>query len=186
MKKNFTVRQGALDGVEAFLSVSRHRNFRRAAAGQRPSGLLRLSMPRAVAPVFGFGARGVPDRDVDRRSRHGGSVCREADQPFDEAFAGALAGLWPQPSRSARRQARRHRRRIAAADFRPRRTRPALVDCKSIRCPFILDNRFYLDNVLWSAATSRAARSDRRLRSFFELIESALRQRAEIFRRSLQ
>jgi DNA-binding transcriptional LysR family regulator len=32
MKQNFTVRQGALDGVEAFLSVTRHRNFRKAAA----------------------------------------------------------------------------------------------------------------------------------------------------------
>jgi len=35
MKRNFTVRQGALDGVEAFLSVARHRNFRRAAADLR-------------------------------------------------------------------------------------------------------------------------------------------------------
>jgi DNA-binding transcriptional LysR family regulator len=33
MKQNFTVRQGALDGVEAFLSVAQHRNFRKAAAG---------------------------------------------------------------------------------------------------------------------------------------------------------
>jgi DNA-binding transcriptional LysR family regulator len=32
MKQNFTVRQGALDGVEAFLSVAEHRSFRRAAA----------------------------------------------------------------------------------------------------------------------------------------------------------
>jgi hypothetical protein len=32
MKQNFTVRQGALDGVEAFLSVARHRSVRRAAA----------------------------------------------------------------------------------------------------------------------------------------------------------
>src|SRR5262244_1679629 len=31
MKQSFTVRQGALDGVEAFLSVARHRSFRRAA-----------------------------------------------------------------------------------------------------------------------------------------------------------
>lgn len=31
MKQSFTVRQRALDGVEAFLSVARHRNFRRAA-----------------------------------------------------------------------------------------------------------------------------------------------------------
>jgi DNA-binding transcriptional LysR family regulator len=113
MKQNFTVRQGALDGVEAFLSVARHRSFRRAAAelgvtpsaisqavralearigaalfirttrsvglteagkrflsrakpafeelvaasavardlGQRPAGLLRLTAPRAVAPI---------------------------------------------------------------------------------------------------------------------------------------
>jgi DNA-binding transcriptional LysR family regulator len=113
MKQNFTVRQGALDGVETFLSVARHRSFRRAAAalgvtpsavsqavralearvgaallarttrsvglteagqrfleraapafdelvaageaardlGQRPTGLLRLSVPRAVVPL---------------------------------------------------------------------------------------------------------------------------------------
>jgi DNA-binding transcriptional LysR family regulator len=31
MKQNFTVRQGALDGVEAFLSVAQHRSFRKAA-----------------------------------------------------------------------------------------------------------------------------------------------------------
>src|SRR6202046_3951853 len=114
MKQNFTVRHGALDGVEAFLSVAQHRSFRRAAAelgvtpsaisqairalearvgaalfirttrsvglteagerflsrakpafeelvaasevardlGQRPAGLLRLSVPRAVVPLL--------------------------------------------------------------------------------------------------------------------------------------
>ncbi|SDQ58533.1 transcriptional regulator, LysR family [Paraburkholderia fungorum] len=114
MKQNFTVRQGALDGVEVFLSVARHRSFRQAAAelgvtpsavsqtvrvlearigatlfirttrsvglteagerflahakpafdelvaasevargfGQRPTGLLRLSVPRAVVPIL--------------------------------------------------------------------------------------------------------------------------------------
>jgi len=114
MKRNFTVRHGALDGVEAFLSVAQHRSFRRAAAelgvtpsavsqavrtletrigaalflrttrsvglteagerflarakpafeelvaagavardlGQRPSGLLRLTAPRAVVPIL--------------------------------------------------------------------------------------------------------------------------------------
>ena len=113
MKQRFTVRKGALDGVEAFLSVAQHRSFRRAAAalgvtpsamsqavralearvgaalfirttrsvglteagarflsrakpafedlvaaseaaralGERPSGLLRLSVPRAVVPI---------------------------------------------------------------------------------------------------------------------------------------
>ncbi len=41
MKQNFTVRLGALDGVEAFLSVAKHRSFRRAAAelGVSPSGI---------------------------------------------------------------------------------------------------------------------------------------------------
>src|ERR1051326_7293067 len=114
MKQNFTVRQGALDGVEAFLHVAQHRSFRRAAAelgvtpsaisqavraletrvgaalfirttrsvglteagerflsrakpafeeliaasevarhlGQRPTGLLRLTVPRAVVPIL--------------------------------------------------------------------------------------------------------------------------------------
>ena len=114
MKRNFTIRQGALDGVEAFLSVAQHRSFRKAAAelgvtpsamsqavralearvgaalfirttrsvglteagerflsrakpafeelvaasdvardlGQRPAGLLRLTVPRAVVPAL--------------------------------------------------------------------------------------------------------------------------------------
>src|SRR6266536_1527633 len=114
MKQNFKVRHGALDGVEAFLSVAQHRSFRRAAAdlgvtpsaisqavrtlearvgaalfirttrsvglteagarflsrakpafeeliaasevardlGQRPTGLLRLTVPRAVVPIL--------------------------------------------------------------------------------------------------------------------------------------
>jgi DNA-binding transcriptional LysR family regulator len=39
MKKNFTVRRGALDGIEMFFAVARHRSFRRAAAelGVTPS-----------------------------------------------------------------------------------------------------------------------------------------------------
>ncbi len=41
MKQNFTVRHGALDGIEAFLGVARHRNFRKAAAqlGVTPSAI---------------------------------------------------------------------------------------------------------------------------------------------------
>jgi DNA-binding transcriptional LysR family regulator len=41
MKQNFTVRQGALDGVEAFLKVTEYRSFRRAAAalGVTPSAV---------------------------------------------------------------------------------------------------------------------------------------------------
>ncbi|MBR0847333.1 LysR family transcriptional regulator [Bradyrhizobium diazoefficiens] len=114
MKQDFTIRQNKLDGIEAFLAVARHRNFRRAAAelavtpsaisqavrtlearlgaalfirttrsvglteagqrfasrakpafeelvaageaardlGQRPAGLLRLAVPRAVVPLI--------------------------------------------------------------------------------------------------------------------------------------
>jgi hypothetical protein len=47
MKQNFTVRLRALDGVEAFLSVARHRSFRRAAA---QLGVYEMSPhPRATA-----------------------------------------------------------------------------------------------------------------------------------------
>ena len=114
MKQNYTVRRGALEGVEAFLAVARYRSFRRAAAelgvtpsaasqavralearlgaalftrttrsvglteagqrfldragpafeelvaagevardlGQRPTGLLRLSVPRGIVPLI--------------------------------------------------------------------------------------------------------------------------------------
>jgi DNA-binding transcriptional LysR family regulator len=57
MKQNFTVRQGALDGVEAFLSVARHRNFRRAAVevGVTPSAIsqaVRALEARVGAALF--------------------------------------------------------------------------------------------------------------------------------------
>jgi DNA-binding transcriptional LysR family regulator len=57
MKQNFTVRHGALDGVEAFLSVARHRSFRRAAAelGVTPSAIsqaVRTLEARVGAALF--------------------------------------------------------------------------------------------------------------------------------------
>src|SRR6201981_3925779 len=57
MKQNFTVRQGALDGVEAFLSVAQHRSFRRAAAqlGVTPSAIsqaIRALETRVGAALF--------------------------------------------------------------------------------------------------------------------------------------
>src|SRR5712672_1188087 len=57
MKQNFTVRQGALDGVEAFLSVAQHRSFRRAAAelGVTPSAIsqaVRALEARVGATLF--------------------------------------------------------------------------------------------------------------------------------------
>ena len=57
MKQNFTVRHGALDGVEAFLSVAQHRSFRRAAAelGVTPSAIsqaVRALEARVGAALF--------------------------------------------------------------------------------------------------------------------------------------
>jgi len=57
MKQNFTVRQGALDGVEAFLSVALHRSFRKAAAelGVTPSAIsqaVRTLETRVGAALF--------------------------------------------------------------------------------------------------------------------------------------
>src|SRR5690348_7594745 len=57
MKQNFTVRQGALDGVEAFLSVAQHRSFRRASAelGVTPSAVsqtVRALEARVGATLF--------------------------------------------------------------------------------------------------------------------------------------
>src|SRR5579859_4813536 len=57
MKQSFTVRQGALDGVEAFLSVARHRSFRKAAAelGVTPSAMsqaVRALEARVGAALF--------------------------------------------------------------------------------------------------------------------------------------
>jgi DNA-binding transcriptional LysR family regulator len=57
MKRNFTVRQGALDGVEAFLSVAQHRSFRKAAAelGVTPSAIsqaVRAIEARVGAALF--------------------------------------------------------------------------------------------------------------------------------------
>src|SRR6201996_6312323 len=64
MKQNFTMRQGALDGVEAFLGVARHRSFRRAAAelGVTPSAIsqaVRTLESRIGAALFTRTTRSV-------------------------------------------------------------------------------------------------------------------------------
>jgi len=64
MKHNFTVRQGALDGVEAALSVAQHRSFRKAAAelGVTPSAIsqsVRALEARIGAALFTRTTRSV-------------------------------------------------------------------------------------------------------------------------------
>lgn len=64
MKQNFTVRHGALDGVEAFLRVAQHRSFRRAAAelGVTPSAIsqaVRALEDRVGATLFTRTTRSV-------------------------------------------------------------------------------------------------------------------------------
>ena len=64
MKQNFTVRHGALDGVEAFLSVARRKSFRRAAAdlGVTPSAIsqaVRALEARIGVPLFTRTTRSV-------------------------------------------------------------------------------------------------------------------------------
>src|SRR5215468_9467236 len=72
MKQNFTVRQGALDGVEAFLAVARHRNFRRAAAelGVTPSAIsqaVRALEARIGAALFSRTTRSVGLTEAGQR-----------------------------------------------------------------------------------------------------------------------
>jgi|SRR5690242_13183281 Bacterial regulatory helix-turn-helix protein, lysR family len=64
MKQNFTVRQGALDGVETFLVVAQRRSFRRTAAklGGTPSAIsqeVRALEARVGAALFIRTTRGV-------------------------------------------------------------------------------------------------------------------------------
>ena len=85
MKQNFTVRQGALDGVEAFLCVAQHRSFRRAAAelGVTPSAIsqavralearigaaLFIRTTRSVGLSGSFRARSPPSKSSSPQAR---------------------------------------------------------------------------------------------------------------------
>jgi DNA-binding transcriptional LysR family regulator len=74
MKQNFTVRQGALDGVEAFLSVAQHRSFRKAATelGVTPSAMsqaVRALEARVGAALFIRTTRSVGLTEAGERFR---------------------------------------------------------------------------------------------------------------------
>jgi DNA-binding transcriptional LysR family regulator len=90
MKHNFTVRQGALDGVEAFLSVARHRSFRRAAAdlGVTPSAMsqaIRTLEARVGAALFIRTTRSVGLTEAGER------FLSRARPAFDELVAASQA-----------------------------------------------------------------------------------------------
>src|SRR5271167_317456 len=90
MKQNFTVRQGALDGVEAFLSVAGHRSFRRAAAelGVTPSAMsqaVRALEARVGAALFIRTTRSVGLTEAGER------FLSRAKPAFEELIAASEA-----------------------------------------------------------------------------------------------
>jgi Transcriptional regulator len=95
MKRNFTVRQGALDGVEVFLSVAQHRSFRRAAAelGVTPSAVsqtVRVLEARIGAALFIRTTRSVGLTEAGER------FLSQAKPAFDELVAAVrCARTWP-------------------------------------------------------------------------------------------
>ena len=108
MKQNFTVRrlknrQGALDGVEAFLSVARHRNFRKAAGelGVTPSAIsqaVRALEARIGATLFLRTTRSVGLTEAGQR------FLARAKPAFDELAAASAAArhLGQRPAGSLR------------------------------------------------------------------------------------
>jgi DNA-binding transcriptional LysR family regulator len=90
MKQSFTVRRGALDGVEAFLSVAQHRSFRRAAAeiGVTPSAIsqaVRALEARVGAALFIRTTRSVGLTEAGER------FLSRAKPAFEELVAAAEA-----------------------------------------------------------------------------------------------
>jgi DNA-binding transcriptional LysR family regulator len=90
MKQNFTVRQGALDGVEAFLGVAQHRSFRKAAAelGVTPSAIsqaVRALEARVGAALFIRTTRSVGLTEAGER------FLSRAKPAFEELVAASAA-----------------------------------------------------------------------------------------------
>jgi DNA-binding transcriptional LysR family regulator len=99
MKQNFTVRQGALDGVEVFLSVAQHRSFRRAAAelGVTPSAVsqaVHILEARIGAVLFIRTTRSVGLTEAGER------FLSRAKPAFEELVAASQVarGLGQQPA----------------------------------------------------------------------------------------
>jgi DNA-binding transcriptional LysR family regulator len=99
MKQSFTVRQGALDGVEAFLGVARSRSFRKAAAelGVTPSAMSQAV--RALETRLGVALFVRTTRSVGL-TEAGEILLSRARPAFDEIIAAAAAarGLGERPT----------------------------------------------------------------------------------------
>jgi DNA-binding transcriptional LysR family regulator len=90
VKQNYTVRQGALEGVEAFLAVANRRSFRRAAGDLQvtPSAVsqaVRALEARVGAALFVRTTRSVGLTEAGRR------FLDQAGPAFDELLAAAAA-----------------------------------------------------------------------------------------------
>ena len=90
MKQNFTVRKGALDGVEAFLSVAQHKSFRQAsvALGVTPSAIsqaIRTLEARIGAALFIRTTRSVGLTEAGQR------FLARAKPDFEELVAASEA-----------------------------------------------------------------------------------------------
>jgi DNA-binding transcriptional LysR family regulator len=90
MKRNFTIRLGALDGVEAALAVAQHRSFRRAAAelGVTPSAIsqaVRALEARLSAALFIRTTRSVGLTEAGER------FLSRAKPAFEELVAASAA-----------------------------------------------------------------------------------------------
>ena len=99
MKQNFTVRQGALDGVETFLAVAKHRSFRRAAAalGVTPSAVSQAV--RALEARVGAALLARTTRSVGL-TEAGARFFERAAPAFEELVAASEAarGLGQRPA----------------------------------------------------------------------------------------
>src|ERR1700754_726785 len=99
MKQNFTVRQGALDGIESVLAVARHKSFRKAAAelgvsGSAVSQAVRTLEARVGAALFLRTTRSVGLTEAGER------FLIRAKPAFEELVAASAAArdLGQQPS----------------------------------------------------------------------------------------
>jgi DNA-binding transcriptional LysR family regulator len=90
MKRNFTIRRAALDGIETFVAVARHRNFSRAAAalGVSPSSVSQVVWAlemRVGAPLLMRTTRSVGLTEAGQR------FLERAGPAFDELVAASEA-----------------------------------------------------------------------------------------------